>query len=177
MWSLAGNHCGCSRDATASRVTRPIAHASPLIVCRAAARPCSAIASTSTPRYVATRPSSIVLRSALSDQPVASPIHSAKPAEQADRDPARGADPRRQDPGERREQDDPPHRDPDLAAHDRVVAAVAQREIGDERERQRPCRDRRGVDALGEPPLDGDGNRPLGRELHRGVHTCAARAC
>ena len=47
---------------------------------RAAARPCSAIASTSTPRYVATRPSSIVLRSALSDHVVASPVHSAKAA-------------------------------------------------------------------------------------------------
>ena len=77
---MTGNHCGCRRDSTASSVTSPIAHARPLIVWRAAVRPCSAIASTSTPRYAATRPSSIVVRSALSDQPVASPVHSAKPA-------------------------------------------------------------------------------------------------
>ena len=41
------------------------------------------MASTSTPRYAAIRPSSITLCSALSDHPMASPVHSAKAASSA----------------------------------------------------------------------------------------------
>ena len=53
---------------------------------------------------------------------------------------ARGAH-RGQQPDYRAEQDDPPDREPDLAPHDRVVAASLEGEEDDEREREHRARE------------------------------------
>ena len=97
-----------------------------------------------------TRASSVAVRSSLQVQMNASPVQTSEGAEQADqRDRGARAGRKRHHSEGDADQHDPPDGDADLAADDRVEAALLQHQVGDQREAEQPGGERGRVEAGG----------------------------
>ena len=97
---------------------------------------------------MATRPSSVAVRSADSVQPSGERVPERERREQAEHRAAeRGAAGDRQGAHRGADEDDPPDRDPDLAALRHVVAAVREREVEDEDRGHQPGDESAGIQA------------------------------